>query len=126
MQGLRDESKTLLLQLKVKRDYGDLGDSLDVVPIGEAASCGTLFLNTLLISWFPGAWHGQGRKAGWWSPILLAVYDPDTETFQALCKVCVLRSSQLMTAEMCCSVSPASRTPSTSEPEYSRSSRQES
>lgn len=54
-------------QLKVKRDYGDLGDSLDVVPIG--------------------AWHGQGRKAGWWSPILLAVYDPDSERFQALCKV---------------------------------------
>jgi len=52
--------------LKVKRDYGDLGDSLDVVPVG--------------------AWHGQGRKTGWWSPILLAVYNPDTGGFQALCK----------------------------------------
>lgn len=41
----------------------------------------------LLIRILTGAWHGQGRKAGWWSPILLAVYDPDTETFQALCKV---------------------------------------
>lgn len=38
--------------LKVKKDYLDnLGDSLDLVPIG--------------------AWHGSGRKAGWWSPILL-------------------------------------------------------
>lgn len=34
-----------------------------------------------------GAWHGQGRKTGWWSPILLAVYDPETGGFQALCKV---------------------------------------
>lgn len=40
--------------LKVKKDYieGGVGDSLDLVPIG--------------------AWHGSGRKAGWWSPILLA------------------------------------------------------
>lgn len=40
--------------LKVKKDYlsGGIGDSLDLVPIG--------------------AWHGSGRKAGWWSPILLA------------------------------------------------------
>jgi DNA ligase-1 len=38
--------------LKVKKDYLDnMGDSLDLVPIG--------------------AWHGSGRKAGWWSPILL-------------------------------------------------------
>lgn len=33
--------------LKVKKDYGELGDSLDLVPIA--------------------AWYGQGRKAGWWS-----------------------------------------------------------
>ena len=52
--------------LKVKRDYGDLGDSIDVVPVG--------------------AWHGQGRKASWWSPILLAVYNPETGGYQALCK----------------------------------------
>jgi len=40
--------------LKVKKDYieGGIGDSLDLVPVG--------------------AWHGNGRKAGWWSPILLA------------------------------------------------------
>ncbi|CAO1636811.1 unnamed protein product [Sympodiomycopsis kandeliae] len=53
--------------LKVKRDYVDgIGDSLDLVPIG--------------------AWHGMGRKAKWWSPILLAVYDADEDTYQAVCK----------------------------------------
>ncbi|KAL6223528.1 hypothetical protein ACLB2K_006913 [Fragaria x ananassa] len=39
--------------LKVKRDYMEgLCDSLDLVPIG--------------------AWHGNGRKAGWYSPFLMA------------------------------------------------------
>lgn len=53
--------------LKVKRDYVDgIGDSLDLVPIG--------------------AWHGMGRKAKWWSPILLAVYDSETGTYSAVCK----------------------------------------
>ncbi|KDN41251.1 ATP-dependent DNA ligase [Tilletiaria anomala UBC 951] len=53
--------------LKVKRDYVEgMGDSLDLVPIG--------------------AWHGMGRKAAWWSPILLALYDPDTGGYQAVCK----------------------------------------
>ncbi len=32
------------------------------------------------------AWYGNGRKAGWWSPILLAIYNPDTETFEGVCK----------------------------------------
>lgn len=49
--------------LKVKKDYIEgLGDSLDLVPIG--------------------AWHGMGRKASWWSPILLAVYDAETGMYQ--------------------------------------------
>ncbi|SPO31155.1 related to DNA ligase I [Ustilago trichophora] len=53
--------------LKVKKDYVDgLGDSLDLVPIG--------------------AWHGMGRKATWWSPMLLALYDPTTGVLQAVCK----------------------------------------
>lgn len=52
--------------LKVKKDYGELGDSLDLVPIG--------------------AWHGQGRKASFWSPVLLALYDPESGGFQAVCK----------------------------------------
>ena len=43
-----------------------LGDSLDLVPIG--------------------AWHGNGRKAQWWSPILLAVWDPNAGKLVAVCK----------------------------------------
>ncbi|XP_074284712.1 DNA ligase 6 isoform X2 [Silene latifolia] len=54
--------------LKVKRDYLDgLGDSFDLVPIG--------------------AWHGNGRKAGWYSPFLVACYNPDTEEFESVCRV---------------------------------------
>ncbi|KAL0801119.1 hypothetical protein Bca101_056295 [Brassica carinata] len=54
--------------LKVKRDYVDgLGDTLDLVPIG--------------------AWHGNGRKAGWFSPFLMACYNPETEEFQSVCRV---------------------------------------
>ena len=53
--------------LKLKKDYCEnLRDSLDLVPIG--------------------AWFGQGRKAGWYSPFLLAVYDPETETYQSMCR----------------------------------------
>lgn len=43
-----------------------LGDTLDLVPVG--------------------AWHGNGRKAGWWSPVLLAVWDSTTERLVAVCK----------------------------------------
>ncbi|XP_057994627.1 DNA ligase 6 isoform X2 [Hevea brasiliensis] len=54
--------------LKVKRDYVEgLNDSLDLVPIG--------------------AWHGNGRKAGWYSPFLMACYNPETEDFQSVCRV---------------------------------------
>jgi DNA ligase-1 len=53
--------------LKVKKDYLEsVGDTLDLVPIG--------------------AWYGLGRKAGWWSPILLAAYNPDTGALEAVCK----------------------------------------
>ncbi|TFY69614.1 hypothetical protein EVG20_g3074 [Dentipellis fragilis] len=53
--------------LKLKKDYVlGLGDSLDLVPVG--------------------AWHGNGRKAQWWSPVLLALRDPDTGTLVAMCK----------------------------------------
>lgn len=52
--------------LKVKKDYDAGADSLDLVPIG--------------------AWHGSGRKASWWSPILLALRDPETGVLQAVCK----------------------------------------
>ncbi|EOA33487.1 hypothetical protein CARUB_v10019664mg [Capsella rubella] len=54
--------------LKVKRDYVDgLGDTLDLVPIG--------------------AWHGNGRKAGWYSPFLMACFNPETDEFQSVCRV---------------------------------------
>ncbi|KAH8119249.1 ATP-dependent DNA ligase [Phellopilus nigrolimitatus] len=53
--------------LKLKKDYVlGLGDSLDLVPIG--------------------AWHGNGRKAAWWSPILLAVWDESAGRLVAVCK----------------------------------------
>jgi DNA ligase-1 len=32
------------------------------------------------------AWYGNGRKAGWFSPFLLAAYDPDTETYASVCR----------------------------------------
>jgi DNA ligase-1 len=45
--------------IKLKKDYvTGIGDTLDLIPIG--------------------AWHGSGRKVQWWSPILLALWDPDT------------------------------------------------
>ncbi|KAI0007289.1 ATP-dependent DNA ligase [Xylariaceae sp. FL0662B] len=52
--------------LKVKKDYSSSFDTLDLVPVA--------------------AWHGQGRKARWWSPILLAVRDEATGSLAAVCK----------------------------------------
>ncbi|CDH51139.1 dna ligase [Lichtheimia corymbifera JMRC:FSU:9682] len=53
--------------LKVKKDYLEgVGDSLDLVPIG--------------------AWYGNGRKAGWYSPVLLACFNPENDTFESVCK----------------------------------------
>lgn len=64
---LPESDKRTSAWLKLKKDYvTGLGDSLDLVPIG--------------------AWHGNGRKAQWWSPILLAVWDPDVGKLIAVCK----------------------------------------
>ena len=53
--------------LKVKKDYiAEIGDSIDLVPIG--------------------GWHGMGRKNKFWSPILLGVYDDEEGTYTAVCK----------------------------------------
>lgn len=53
--------------LKLKKDYvTGLGDSLDLVPIG--------------------AWHGNGRKAQWWSPILLGLWDETAGQLVGVCK----------------------------------------
>ena len=61
-----EPDKRTLGWCKVKKDYADGSDSMDLIPIG--------------------AWHGSGRKAGWWSPILLAVRNEEDGTLQAVCK----------------------------------------
>ena len=43
-----------------------IGDSLDLIPVG--------------------AWHGNGRKAQWWSPVLLALWDSERARPVAVCK----------------------------------------
>jgi len=52
--------------LKVKKDYNTAADTLDLVPVA--------------------AWHGSGRKAKWWSPILMAVRNPETGCLEAVTK----------------------------------------
>lgn len=59
--------KRLESWLKVKKDYNtSTADTLDLIPIA--------------------AWHGQGRKSKWWSPILLAVRNDETGCLEAVCK----------------------------------------
>ncbi|MCJ1477057.1 hypothetical protein MMC13_005728 [Lambiella insularis] len=61
-----EPDKRLDSWLKVKKDYNTSADTLDLIPIA--------------------AWHGQGRKAKWWSPILLAVRNPETGSLEAVTK----------------------------------------
>ena len=61
-----EPDKRLDSWLKVKKDYNTAADTLDLIPIA--------------------AWHGQGRKAKWWSPILLAVRNPETGSLEAVTK----------------------------------------
>lgn len=61
-----EPDKRLDSWLKVKKDYSTTFDTLDLIPIA--------------------GWHGQGRKAAFWSPILLAVRDPSSGSLQAVCK----------------------------------------
>ena len=61
-----EPDKRLDSWLKVKKDYNTSADTLDLIPIA--------------------GWHGQGRKAKWWSPILLAVRNPDTGSLEAVTK----------------------------------------
>ena len=71
------------------RDYcEELRDSLDLVPIG--------------------AWHGNGRKVGWFSPFLLAAYDPDTEEFQSVCR-CMSGYTDAFYAEVGARLAPPKR-----------------
>jgi DNA ligase 1 len=61
-----EPDKRLDSWLKVKKDYNSSFDTLDLIPIA--------------------AWHGQGRKAKWWSPILLAVRNEESGSLEAVCK----------------------------------------
>ncbi|KAI0427474.1 hypothetical protein F5Y09DRAFT_344661 [Xylaria sp. FL1042] len=61
-----EPDKRLDSWLKVKKDYSASFDTLDLVPVA--------------------GWHGQGRKAKWWSPILLAVRNEETGALEAVCK----------------------------------------
>ncbi|KLU90965.1 DNA ligase 1 [Magnaporthiopsis poae ATCC 64411] len=61
-----EPDKRLDSWLKVKKDYNANFDTLDLIPVA--------------------AWHGQGRKAKWWSPILMAVRNDDTGSLEAVTK----------------------------------------
>ncbi|KAK4223124.1 ATP-dependent DNA ligase [Podospora fimiseda] len=62
-----EPDKRLDSWLKVKKDYSvSTSETLDLIPIA--------------------AWHGQGRKSKWWSPILLAVRNEQTGSLEAVCK----------------------------------------
>ncbi|KAL4820920.1 ATP-dependent DNA ligase [Aspergillus spinulosporus] len=61
-----EPDKRLESWLKVKKDYSASSETLDLIPVA--------------------GWHGNGRKAKWWSPILLAVRNPETGGLQAVTK----------------------------------------
>ncbi|KAJ4384510.1 hypothetical protein N0V86_000109 [Didymella sp. IMI 355093] len=61
-----EPDKRLDSWLKVKKDYSTTSETLDLIPIA--------------------AFHGSGRKAAWWSPILLAVRNEASGTLTAVTK----------------------------------------
>ena len=62
-----EPDKRLDSWLKVKKDYDSTAfDTIDLIPVA--------------------GWHGQGRKAAWWSPILLAVRNPETGSLEVVTK----------------------------------------
>ena len=62
-----EPDKRLDSWLKVKKDYNSASfDTIDLVPVG--------------------AWHGQGRKNAWWSPILLACRNEENGTLEVVTK----------------------------------------
>ncbi|KAK5069262.1 hypothetical protein LTR64_008444 [Lithohypha guttulata] len=62
-----EPDKRLDSWLKVKKDYDStVFDTIDLIPVA--------------------AWHGQGRKANWWSPILLACRNPETGSLEVVTK----------------------------------------
>ncbi|CAK7270613.1 hypothetical protein SEPCBS57363_004191 [Sporothrix epigloea] len=61
-----EPDKRLDSWLKVKKDYNSTFDTLDLIPVA--------------------AWHGMGRKAKWWSPILMAVRNEESGSLEAVTK----------------------------------------
>lgn len=61
-----EPDKRLDSWLKVKKDYHSSFDTIDMIPVA--------------------GWHGQGRKAKWWSPILLAVRNEEMGSLEVVCK----------------------------------------
>lgn len=61
-----EPDKRLDSWLKVKKDYATSADTIDLIPVA--------------------GWHGQGRKAKWWSPILLACRNPETGSLEVVTK----------------------------------------
>ncbi len=56
------------LWIKYKRDYkSEMIDTVDLVVVG--------------------AFYGRGRRAGKYGALLMAAYDPETDTFKSVCKV---------------------------------------
>ncbi|NPA96184.1 MAG: ATP-dependent DNA ligase [Crenarchaeota archaeon] len=56
------------LWVKYKRDYkSEMTDAVDLVVVG--------------------AFYGRGKRAGSYGALLVAAYDPDTDTFKTVCKV---------------------------------------
>lgn len=63
-----EPDKRTFAWMKLKKDYVQgLGDTFDLVPVG--------------------AWHGNGRKVKWWSPVLMAIWDHRSDKLVAVCKV---------------------------------------
>lgn len=61
-----EPDKRLDSWLKVKKDYATSADTIDLIPVA--------------------GWHGSGRKARWWSPILLACRNPETGALEVVTK----------------------------------------